>query len=222
MPERYVHGRLGAIDVAAFEEHSLGCNECFQQVQLLERPIPILEDADDDAVWGGNLIPTWIRLCLAAAIAAILLLAGAIAWLALDVKPRLEREVAAQKARADLAQLKLEVQEGRTLEALASAEPNFAVVTLGESGKIETVTLAPGASHIGLWIVAPAGVEPFRVEVSDVAARSVVTVRGLHRNASGFLTTAIASRVLRPGIFRVRVFAAEATAALSDYQFAVK
>jgi hypothetical protein len=213
--ERYVRNRLAPEERHAFEEHFLGCEECFEKVQTMERFLAGIRDAADRGLLNDESRPafagdprTWFRWAFAATTCAALVFAVMTGWIYLIRMPKL---------RGELDRTSAQLQEERRLRAeleqrpvpVEQAEANVPLVMLQASRADEepaTVVLQPGARHLVLWIeMSRSRYRDFRLEVFSEDGRLVTSVDHLQRGAYGALAASLPVNPLPNGDFRIKL-----------------
>lgn len=214
--DRYVRGELDAAEGEAFEAHYFECDACFAAVGDVER----LRSAVFGAAQAGRLVDapvsartattsptgwTWIPL------AASLVLVAGIGWMALKQMPQLRSELEhAQSERDQLrksAATPAAAPESRA--DLAAPEVNVPIAMLqserGATAEPTAVSVPATASHLIVWISAPAATSPVRLIVQSADGREISHVDGLTRSASGAYVVSLPAASLTPAIYRLRL-----------------
>jgi anti-sigma factor RsiW len=233
IPEAYVRGRLSESERAAFEDHYFGCDECFEQVEALQKFIDGVREAADRGALGpapeaaGG---TWFRTAFFVACAASLALAVLAGWSTLFLRPRLEAEAARSRLEADAGQKRLAQLEDTLASlkrSLALAQPNLPLVMLQASRAAgdEPVAVPASAGQLAFWVEPPPSppAASYRLEISDNRGQSVETIDGLTRNSHGALMASVPAAKLTPGSYRARLYSSGARPVLvGDYRFSVR
>jgi len=203
--ERYVRNELLPAERQAFEEHFLGCDECFEKVQTAERFSAGMRDAAER----GLLEPPsrsqmtnsgWFGWAFAATACFGLVVAILFGWAYFGLIPRL---------RGELSQAVAEKQaEASAQQAAPSehAEANVPLVMLQASrAREETarVVLKPADQRLVLWIEPGASrYRDFHVDVfSD--NRLLTSVEHLALNGYGAVAASLPTKQLPAGDFRI-------------------
>lgn len=208
--ERYVRNRLAPEERQAFEEHFLGCDECFEKLQTVERFAAGLRDAADRGlldrqspaeITAGR---TWSRAFAATACVA-LTLAGLVAWIYFGRARQLRAEL-----RQTTAQLELERQLRAEIEhavPTAQAEANVPLVMLQASRAREEaarVMLKPDDQQLVLWIEpGPSRYRDFRLEVFSTNNHLLTSINHLKPGRYGALAASLPTNQLPSGDFRI-------------------
>jgi hypothetical protein len=209
--DRYITGQLTADEAAGFEEHFFACDECFADVQAAEQ----LRSAVHEEAAAGARQPqraTWSP-AFAFATATAAMLAIATLWLALATVPGLQRELSTERQARVNDTARKDLQQEQVRVAIA-AEPNVPIAIIQNTragGVTFTIDVPDTASHVVLWIEAPASAraETFRLVID------ATTIEGLRANAEGALAVAVPAAALPPGPHVARLYAAASPAVLA-------
>lgn len=202
--DRYVRRDLDAAVSAAFEEHFFACDACFDAVRAadgLQGAVKaaaadgLLDTAGDGARFSAT---RWMWLPMAASLA----LAAIVSWQQLVTIPVLRKQLAAAESRPGAAgsftTATLELPADLPIAMLASVRGD---------GDVPSVTVPESAPLVVVWIEGRAaqGRAGASLTVLGADGARVQTVSALRRNASGAYVTALASRRLVPGVYRLRL-----------------
>jgi hypothetical protein len=204
--ERYVMATLGGDDVAAFEEHYLGCDRCLEELELAERfrhalQGVVAEEAGRSAVRLG-IVAALARLhrgargLLTAALAAIVLVPSFFLWRLAGDRSRLLEELGRppQPVVAKAVLALAPVRSGAGLDA--------PVHRLDLSAEPEWIGLA---LHVGSPAVSPVKGERYRVELVGPDGETAWRSGELRADASGTLSLNVHSSFLAAGDHRIAV-----------------
>jgi hypothetical protein len=217
--DRFVAGTLDTATSDAFEEHFFGCDECFARVQSLEAlrsavrhaavrgelsaPIQPVRRAETTTASRPSAM-SWLPM------AASLVLAAGLGWMALVEIPSLRGEL--ESSRNDRDQLRAALDNVPKSPAVSAPaiEANLAMVTLSAERGITpatTVTLDPTASQFVVIIDAPASPSGNgRLEItSNSSGASVASVGGLIPGANGLWSVSLPASSFPDGTYRVRL-----------------
>jgi len=210
--ERYVGNQLAPAERQAFEEHFLGCDECFEKLQAAERFAAGMHDAAERGLLelrsqSQGVNPGWFAWAFAATACIALIMAGLVGWAYFGQMPRLRGEL-----RQAVAQLKTEEQsQARTEQtvALEQAKANVPLVMLDASRAGEEaarVVLKPDDRQLVLWIEpGPSRYRDFRLDVFSSDNHLVTSVDHLALNRYGALAASLPTKQLPAGDFRIRL-----------------
>lgn len=206
--ERYIRNQLTPAERQAFEEHFLGCDECFEKLQAAERFAAGMHDAAERGLLEARsqsqvMNPTWFAWAFAAVACLALILAGLIGWAYFGQIPRLQSEL-----RQTAAQLGKQSHPQTELAAPTElAEANVPLVVLQASRASEeaaTVTLKPDDNRLVLWIEPGSSrYHDFRLEVFSLDNRLVTSVDHLVPSRYGALAASLPTKQLPAGDFRI-------------------
>ena len=208
--ERYVRNQLAPAERQAFEEHFLGCDECFEQLQAAERFSAGLHDAAERGLLelrsqSQGMKPGWFAWAFAATTCIALIMAGLAGWAYFGQMPRLRSEL-----RQTAAQLKAEQQSrSRTEQAVPveQAEANVPLVMLQASRAREeaaSVILKPDDKQLVLWIEpGPTRYRDFRLDVFSSDNHLITSVDHLRLSRYGALAASLPAQQLPTGDFRI-------------------
>jgi hypothetical protein len=231
--EAYVERRLSATDAADFEEHYFRCEQCFSDVQAMEKFIAGLKYAG----LRGLLDPkparvAWFLPAFVFAAALSLVLGAGLAFVGLVRLPareaQLKEALAAGKAsRARIAEL------DQRADADMRPEANVPVVILEASrGNDPPNRLVVGGQTRTalLWLDVPSQ-RPwtrFRLTISTLDNREFkaipsLTLHRLERNQNGALAVSLPAAQLATGSYLVRLFLDDEPGApvIEEYRLAV-
>lgn len=205
--ERYVRRQLPSDDEQAFDEHLLGCGECFEKVQALERLQSGIRDAATrgllDAPDGAERrrwLP-WAFALTTCTTVASLAIAG---WLYFDRLPNLRGEL--DRNAAQLERERRTSAERGAQAALTRAEANVALIVLQASRTREPLTpvvLTSQSQQLVLWIdVGPSRYRTFHVDLKTADNRFVTSVDSLRPNVYGALVASLPADKLPAGTLR--------------------
>jgi hypothetical protein len=208
--ERYVRNQLVPAERQAFEEHFLGCDECFEKLQAAERFAAGMRDAAERGLLEARLPsqgmnPGWLAWAFAATACTALILAGLSAWAYVRQMPLLRAQL-----RQISAQLEKE-QESRSQSEQAvpqeMAEANVPLVILQASRAEEPpplVTLMPQDKRLVLWIeLGSSHYRDFRLDLFSNGNHLVTSVDHLALSRYGTLAASLPTKQLPAGDFRI-------------------
>lgn len=208
MAELYLAGKLPAAEREAFEDHYFGCEECFAEVQALEKMRGAVKSGDFSvapernwAMWG--------------ALAAALAIGTFSAWQVTVQAPKLESEKLVALAR--VSELEKELA-GR--EAIRAGALPVLVLEATRDGGGNLIQVGDGAAQMALWMdVPPGGAGLYRLEIRRASGELVAELKDLRRNAQGAVAVTVPLAVQGPGDYRARLFAGAALTA--EYAYTV-
>ena len=127
--ERYVRGKLAPEEHRAFEEHFFVCDECFQQVQMMERFVGGMRHAAETGKLASPVTEeralglfaswkNWLSLGFATTAIASLILTATLSWLLLYQLPRMRGELAQERQAREQAENESRQQLKSTSERL--------------------------------------------------------------------------------------------------------
>ncbi|MBI2689702.1 MAG: zf-HC2 domain-containing protein [Acidobacteria bacterium] len=214
LAEAYVSGRLPEAESDAFEEHYFACAECWSDVEAIRK----LRAGVRDAARGGTLTAPapgqhW-KWAFAAAAVALIALAS---WTMLVQIPRLERELAAERA-------KPAPPAPAPVVRMAMAQPNLPVLVLEASraGAPGSLTVPAGVPLFALWLDAPPSApRPFRLELLNGANERVELLESLEPNSHGALAASVVAAKFPAGSYIARLYNANGALA-GEYKFQVE
>jgi Putative zinc-finger len=208
--ERYIRNQLAPADRQAFEEHFLGCDECFEQLQAAERFAAGMHHAAERGLLDVRsqfqaMNFGWFAWAFGAMVCIALVMAGLAGWAYFGQLPRLRNQL-----RQAAAQLKAD-QQSRTLTEQAlpveQAEANVPLVILQASRAREeaaSVTLKPDDKQLVLWIEpGPTRYHDFRLDVFSSDNHLITSVNHLRLSRYGALAAALPAQQLPTGDFRI-------------------
>jgi len=210
--EQYVRRRLTPADNVAFEDHYFHCDQCFAEVEEMERFVSGMRDAGRRGLLDSepDLAPTprrWLMPAFVFASAVAVLLGVGLGYTALIRLPDSEALLSAALAGSARAPAN---------PASAGAQVNLPVVILtanrSASDAPDRLTIDPQTRMALLWIdipPQPAGAK-FRITIaSDGGAGK--TIQGLERNENGALAAGVPTGDLPAGAYAVRLYAEQAS-----------
>lgn len=215
--ELYVRGRLSAADSAAFENHYFHCDQCFAEVQEMDRFVSGLQDAGERGLLGverEGKSRHWLVPALTLAAAVSVLLAAALVYTTLVRLPRVEAELGAARAKSSQSAAQL-AELNRSIAVAAAPEANVPVVVLSAdrsaSAPGERLSIHGQSGMVLLWIDIPPQPSGARFRI-DMAANGapVKAIRGLERNGNGALAAAVPAKDLPAGVYVVRLYSEQA------------
>lgn len=222
--ERYVRKELADQERRAFEEHFLGCTECFDKVQEMERFVAGVRYASGAGLLTTKPRPRWWSPPAFAAVAVILLIAGGV-WVwslrqSLDQAVRREMALARelQQTKAGAAAL------AETLPDLRAGNLPLAILDANRSEDAATqLTVPASAAVVALWIQVGVGSsqQSFAIDLSNIAGEIIDSVAGLKKNHYGALAVALPAKRLSPGTYTVRLSSENPRALLAQYTLKV-
>jgi hypothetical protein len=206
--DRYVRNQLAPAERQAFEEHFLGCDDCFEKLQTAERFAAGMRDAaargllEISAQAPAMARASWLSWAFAATACVALIFAG---WAYFVQIPRL---------RSELRQATKSSETGQQEQAAASqasptelAEANVPLVMLQatrSSGEAASVVLKTGDRRLVLWIEpGPSRYREFRLEVYSPNDELATSVDHLKQGPYGGLAVSLAAEQLPSGEFRI-------------------
>jgi len=208
--ERYVRSQLGPTERKAFEEHFLGCDECFERLQAAERFATGMRDAAERGILEAQsasqvAIPRWFAWTFAGTACVALILAGLAGWAYFEQLPRLRGEL-----RQTGAQLKAEQQSRTPTEQplpVEQAEANVPLVMLQASRAREeaaSVVLKPDDKQLMLWIEpGPSHYRDFRLDVFSSGNHLITAVDHVRLSRYGALAASLPTKQLPAGGVRI-------------------
>jgi hypothetical protein len=214
--EAYVHRRLSPEDSEAFERHYFECDECFTEVQDMQR----FAAGMGDAAKRGLLDPRparagWLSPAFALAAAAAVVLAVGLCYVTLIRLPDRESRLREALVQARQGQT-LAAELDRRVAIEAAPQPNVPVVilTANRSGSDAPEQLAASEETRSavLWIdiaPQPAGTT-FLLTISTPDDRMSTAIHGLQRNRNGALAASLPVTGLSQGLYMIRVYAEQA------------
>jgi anti-sigma factor RsiW len=215
--DHYVRGTLMPAEREAFEAHFFECDACFAGVREAERLRSAVSQAVDHGLLpempvraGGartSMLVTWLPM------AASVVLAAGLGWIALRDVPRLRSELGEVRADRDALQARLGAIAATPSAITESvrAEANVPIVTLQAEraavSAIPSVSIPATASRLIVWIGAPAWPAPVRLVVWSSDGREVSRAGDVRRNADGAYVVSLPSAQVPPGTYRLRLLA---------------
>jgi Putative zinc-finger len=206
--ERYIRNQLTKEERQAFEEHFLGCDECFEKLQTAERFAAGLRDAAERGLLEAQpqaTNPAWFAWAFSATACTALVLAGLAGWAYFGQMPRLRSEL-----QQTVAQLEKERQYRTRTEGavpIEQAEANVPLVMLQASRAGEEVanaSLKPNDNRLVLWIEpGPSRFRDFRMDVFSSNNHLVASVDHLVLSRDGALAATLPTKQLPAGDFRI-------------------
>lgn len=228
----YVRKQLADKDRLAFEEHFFECDDCFAQVQTVQRladgvrhaaETELLGQAEHSSAWRP-----WLgNIFLAAAAALLMSVTG---WYALRVVPKLQLEAKAHHERTSIAEsrataLAAQLAETQTaLNRIPAAQPNLPLVMLEASraAAVNELKLPAAATFAALWIEVPpsAGYKSYKLEISTMAGTVVETLDGLIKNPYGALAVSVSAGKLPAATYKAKLYGGSSIVA--EYRLAIR
>jgi Putative zinc-finger len=205
--ERYMRNQLAPVERQAFEEHFLGCDECFARLQTAERFAAGMRDAAERGLLDGApsqvTNPGWFAWAFAATACLALILAGLVGWAYFGQMPRLRSELRETAAELEK-QARPQAEQPIPTE---QAEANVPLVILQASRAEEPrpiVTLKPQDDRLVLWIEpGPSRYRDFRLDVFSSSNHLVTSVDHLVMGRYGALAASLPTKQLPAGDFRI-------------------
>lgn len=208
--EGYVRNQLAPDERQAFEEHFLGCDECFEKLQTAERFAAGVRDAA-----ARGLLETrsqlrvvnsrWFAWAFAATACIALIFAGLAAWAYFGQLPRLRGELRQTAARLENKQQSHNPAEPAV--PLEQAEANVPLVMLQASRAREeaaSVILKPDDKQLVLWIEpGRSRYRDFRLDVFSTDNDLVRSVDHLQLSRYGAIAASLPTKQLPAGNFRI-------------------
>ena len=229
--ERYVRHQLPPADEQAFDEHLLGCDECFEKVQAFER----FHAGINDAAARGRLAVdvqvvserrSWLPWAFALTTCTTAASAAIAAWLYFAHVPALRTE--RDRASAQLASQQGKPAAEAPLVTLDRIEANVALVILQASrtgDRPATAVLTPASRQLLLWIdLEPSRYRRFRVDLVTLDDRPIASVDQLERNAYGALVASLPVGELPEGNVRATLTGQDPppAAVVNQYQLTIQ
>jgi Putative zinc-finger len=233
--ERYVRNQLAPDERLAFEEHFFTCDDCFGQLQEMERFVAGIRDAakrgklgpsSHSAVLTGQ--SWWIFPALVASSCAALVLAALMLRIYLFEIPQARHQL--NQAQTELraqhdARAALEQQLSQNIQPQANAPLVMLQATRDVSSPAAEVILPVDAQNLVLWI--EPGAEHsrvFRVQIVADKGGFAQTVDGLKRNPYGALSLSLPAKSLQPGEYRITLSSQEPapTVLLGEYRLRIR
>lgn len=206
--ERYVRNQLAPAECQAFEEHFLGCDECFEKLQTAERFAAGMHDAAERGLLEvrsqyQGMNSRWFAWAFTATACIALIMTGLAGWAYFGQMPRLRSEL-----RLTAAQHKAEQQSRRrTEQAVEQAEANVPLIMLQASRAREeaaSVILKPDDKQLVLWIEpGPSRYRDFRLDVFSSDNHLITSVDHLRLSRYGALAAGLPAQQLPTGDFRI-------------------
>jgi len=208
--ERYLRNQLALAERQAFEEHFLGCDECFEKLQAAERFAAGMHDAAERGLLevrsqSQGMNPGWFAWAFAATACIALIMAGLAWWAYFGQMPRLRSEL-----RQTAAQLQNEEQSRARTEQVVpveQAEANVPLVMLQASRAREEaagMVLKPGDKQLVVWIEpGPSRYHEFRLDVFSSGNHLVTSIDHLVPSRYGALAASLPTKQLPAGDFRI-------------------
>jgi Putative zinc-finger len=208
--ERYLRNQLAPDERQAFEEHFLGCDDCFEKLQTAERFAVGIRDAAERGLLETRLPlrvanSGWFAWAFAATACIALIFAGLAGRAYFGQMPRLRGEL-----RQALAQLKKEEQSQASTEQavpLEQAEANVPLVMLQASRAREEATsviLKPDDKQLVFWIEpGPSRYHDFRLDVFSSDNHLVTSIDHLRLSRYGAIAASLPTKQLPAGDFRI-------------------
>ena len=206
--ELYVRRRLAPADNAAFEDHFFQCDQCFAEVEEMERFVSGVREAGRRGLLDGEPAQArWLMPAFAFAMSAVVLLGVGLAYMVLVRLPAGEMRLQAALAASARSQ---------SQPANAGPQANIPVVILSADRApgdapdrlaIDPQGSDPQTRMALLWIdipPQPAGAK-FQVTIAS-SGGSAKTIRGLERNENGALAAGVPIDDLAPGTYVVRLY----------------
>ena len=206
--ERYVRNQLAADERQAFEEHILGCDECFANLQTAELFAAGMRDAAERGLLEVQSQATnsgWLAWAFVAMASTALIFAGLAGWAYFGQLPHLRSELRQTEAQLNSGQ-QSQARTGTAVQ-LEQAEANVPLVILQASRTREeaaSVVLKPDDKEVVLWIEpGRSRFREFRLEVFSPNNHLVTSVDHLVVSRYGALATTLPAKPLPAGDFRI-------------------
>jgi hypothetical protein len=232
--ELYVRRRLSPADNAAFEDHFFQCDQCFAEVEEMERFVSGVRDAGRRGLLDreSDSAPTpvrWLMPAFVFAMSAVVLLAGVLAYMALVRLPDSEMRLQAALAGSARSESQLAELSRRASANSANAGPqaNLPVVILTANRSAndapDRLTIDPQTKMALLWIdipPQPAGAK-FQITIASDGGPGE-TIHGLERNENGALAAGVPIDDLAAGAYVIRLYPEQAPARMiAEYRMIV-
>jgi hypothetical protein len=209
--EAYVQRRLAEDDIAAFEQHYFSCDQCFADVQEMEKFIAGVRQAGRQGLLDGETTTgRWALPAFAFASFAALIFAVGLSYQVFIRMP--ERE---QALRKELSAAQNNASRAGQLEQLAALDKvpaiNLPVVILTAERAPDSrrqVKIDATTREAVFWIdvpPAPPGAK-FNLTITAPGGRFSKTIQGLDRNQDGALAFSLPVSDLENGSYVVRLF----------------
>jgi hypothetical protein len=206
--ERYIRNQLTEAERQAFEEHFLGCDECFEKLQTAERLAAGMRDAAERGLIETQpqaVNPGWFAWAFAATACIALVLAGLAGWAYFGQMPRLRSELRQSAAQLEKEQ-QFRMQTEKVLQT-EQAEANVPLVMLEASRAREeaaSLVLKPDDKQLVLWIEpGQSRYRDFRLDVFSSENHLVTSVDHLALGRYGALAASLPTKQLPAGDFRI-------------------
>jgi anti-sigma factor RsiW len=235
--ERYVRNQLPPEDRRAFEEHFFGCEECFEKVQITERFIAGLGDANNRGLLGSapsvaaapaRTRSSWMFPAFAASSCVAVALGIAVAWTFFFQIPRLHQQLNQTSAEINAqreAIAALQKQVASSVQAETNVPLLILQATRDAQASVNEAVLPRGGGHLVLWVEVPSKkFRSFWLQVETADHRPVATLEHLQRNSYGALAASLPADQLQPGEFRIMLTGEEPPPAslLAEYKLRIR
>jgi hypothetical protein len=229
--EEYVRRRLAPEDSAAFEEHYFECDQCFADVQEMERFVSGMKDAGRRGLLGGEPDPRpvstrWLMPAFVFTISALVLSVVGLGYMLLIRLPNNEARL--QTALADSRRMETQLaklNENASYGAVPQANVPVVILTADRSANepADRLIISKQTTEAFLWIDIPPQPAGTQFQITITAADgSGKTIRGLERNENGALAASIPVNDLAAGTYIVRLYPAQAPGGMiSEYRMTV-
>ena len=220
LADAYVAGTLAAPERDAFEEHLFTCEDCFAEVQAIERlragvrqlaasgELKSLEDAAPPVAMPhrGFRLPRSAGWLAAAATIVIAVGAG---WTLQQRNSMLRTELDAAQGRTAELQRSLAQASAAPQPPPPAAEGNVPVAILQTTRSVDApvaLTIA-GSTRLVVWLDdAPVrGDDVAELVMEDASGTIVTRIGGLHRNEQNAIVAAFPSADIAPGTHTLRL-----------------
>lgn len=238
LAEAYVQRRLSEAEEASFEEHFYGCEECFAEVESLQKMAAGVKDqahrsfaampVQATSYWSG-----WQQPAFALACAASLVLATFAGWMQFVERPGLESLAMSQKKALEESYNKVaELEATLAMATLATAKPPqadanlpLAMLEASRAGGTGLAVQLGAAAQLALWVEVPEAKfgAKYVMVIRNEAGEVVQRLEGLLRNSYGALAVSVPAAKLSPGNYQARVELVNAKPALvGEYRFSIR
>jgi hypothetical protein len=224
--EAYVKRGLSPEERSVFEEHYFRCDQCFDEVQELERFVAGVRHASRRGLLDPPEPRKWLIPAFAFSAAATLVLTAIVVTLAFVRMPQMETKLAHAVEDASMSQTEVaKLQRQAALEI--GAQANVPVVILEASRSADAINRLESHSASAtalLWIDVPpqpAGTQ-FGITITSRDGTVTKSIHGLERNQNGALSAGVALRELPQGPYVVRLFKESAPSqTIEEYRLTV-
>jgi hypothetical protein len=206
--ERYIRNQLAPAERQAFEEHFLGCDECFEKLQTAERFAAGMRNAAEHGLLQAaprlpGVNPGWFGWAFAATACLALILAGLVGWAYFLQMPRLRSEL--RETAAELAkQARPQAEQAAPTEQAEAYVPLVMLQASRAEERPPIVTLKPQDDRLVLWIEpGPSRYHDFRLDVFSSSNHLLTSIDHLVMSRYGALAASLPTKQLLAGDFRI-------------------